>query len=142
MIREYLTFDAYGVLSVGCMKCGVIVATRRNLNGLPLLVHQSHSKRHRVTLSDNTYAEVIVCQDCVGQVTPGDYQDFEDTMKWGWQREIEWKFNESARGEDRRSYEQFAKANGISKAEAKLPKRVFDKLFERKAVMNKKERKK
>lgn len=131
---NYLRFDEKGIIEVLCMKCGVLVANRQMVNGVEQLVHMSHSKRHRVSLEDTTFADVILCMDCVGKVTPADYQDFEDAMKWGWKREHAWKFNESHKLEDRESYVRFKKRHKVLDDEIKLPKRVFDGMFEKKNI--------
>jgi hypothetical protein len=134
-VINYLEFDEKGITVVRCMKCGAVVATRQTVEGAPMLVHMSHSKRHRVSLADGTVADIIVCADCVVLVTPDDYQDFEDAAKWGWKREHMWKFNESERVVDRAAYLRFKDQNQITDKENKFPKRVFDAMFENKTII-------
>jgi hypothetical protein len=105
-VINYLEHDQWGITTVMCMKCGLVVAKREQTpSGVMVLVHMSHSKRYRVDIQDGSFAELIVCAECLLTIDDADMPDLEAAMRWGWQRDMEWKFGESAKPQDRASLE-------------------------------------
>lgn len=68
----YITFDEFGAVSVGCMNCGNIVKSRmeipsKTFPGRIVYALGSHSdyREIAVLLSDNSLANIVVCDRCV-----------------------------------------------------------------------------
>ncbi len=139
--QEYLSFDAIGITRVGCMKCNATVASRQPTYAADgrvvdyRLIHMSHSKRLRVVLKDLSYAEIIVCQDCLSNVLDSDLSGLEETMRWGWKKETEWQFGENYRPYKEQAYTQLKKHFDIKNNEVKFPLRVWKALFKDKEIL-------
>lgn len=96
---DYIEFDELGIKEIRCMQCKQIVAQRRDrvvphptIPGREILstvlIKWSNWRQIRVDLSDSSYAEPIVCADCVAR---DEFSDDEliKQMKIGWSKEFD-----------------------------------------------------
>jgi len=81
-------------------------------------------------LADNTYCNLILCEQCVPTITEADFDALQKTQRWGWVREAEWKFTESGKLLDRAAYGFVRRRFDIKDGEPLFPLRVLKKLFE------------
>jgi hypothetical protein len=87
---KYLKVDEHGPYEVYCMQgCGTLIADRK-IKKLPdgqekqVLMHQSHSRTYPVLISDGSYANMLLCKQCLNKAN-FDMDKFEKTMYWGWE---------------------------------------------------------
>ena len=98
-MESYAVYDDFGLLSIGCMKCRITVAKRTyveipskdnpsKVEKVLAMQRLGNWNRHRVTLSDNSYADLIVCTSCKNGIGEADYEHLENQLKLGWEAEL------------------------------------------------------
>lgn len=88
---NYVEIDELGVKQTGCMRCGEIVARRKIMKTpqgeRPMLVPWSNYRTYNVILSDNSQANLPICQDCVGKLGDADHPLLIKKARFGWMKQ-------------------------------------------------------
>ena len=98
-MESYAVYDEFGLLSIGCMKCKTTVAKRTyvevaskdnpsKVEKVLAMQRLGNWNRYRVTLSDDSYADLIVCTSCKNAIGETDYDHLENQLKLGWEAEL------------------------------------------------------
>ena len=97
-MADYIDFDEFGITEIRCMQCYKPIATREEVykqhpsnNRIQTVSYKlrrwSTFRQTRIELSDNTYAEPFVCEDCLN-IAVLDEDKFVDEIKKGWKKEL------------------------------------------------------
>jgi hypothetical protein len=136
-MKEYLVYDADGLVSVSCMNCGTKIAGRnkrvRNGQETYKLVHYNNSRKRVVDLEDGTYAELMVCNKC--SVLPSiDTSEMDLTIHWGWMQELNHKIEKY---EHHPKKKQIFEKYGMEDGDSKPPLSFYKSLFGGKRIQEK-----
>lgn len=84
---EYLIYDGSRLVEIKCMKgCGRTIG---KLNPkTEKLVAWSNYRTWPLKLSDGSYQNMLVCQECLCSATEDDFEQFDETRQWGWRKEL------------------------------------------------------
>ena len=85
--KDYLEYDEFGLKQVNCMRCNIPVKVRKAVDGILAMSTMSHFAPVPFTLSDGSYTNILMCEDCRKKYDETEIKEMEKQFHKGYELE-------------------------------------------------------